>query len=109
MPKIKYYPISKKHGITQFPPPECNIHYSKGYVQAHWEWCEDLVVGEIDVDSPEVILNDIPDEFKSFIRCKAYEDGHSSGNDEVVAIMKSLVHDLSPAIKTFAQRAKIVY
>jgi hypothetical protein len=104
MPNIKYYPISSKHKIIQFPPPDSNICNSKEEAESCWGWCEDLVIGEVDIDSPEFIMNDIPDEFKSVIRCIAYEQGHSSGEEEVNMIMRSLVRDFSPAIKTFEER-----
>ncbi len=50
------------------------------------------------------ILAEIPKEFQSFVSGKAWDDGHSSGYEEVLSIASDLVGDLKPCIDVFMQR-----
>jgi hypothetical protein len=52
------------------------------------------------------ILADLPEEFHGFISHTAYEDGHSSGYEEVVQIARSLAHDLLPCVKNYTKKLK---
>ncbi len=71
-----------------------------------YDWAEDLVVEEIDVDDRDYILRDVPEELKGCISWMAYESGHSAGESEVASCMRNLVNDLLPAILAYGIRIK---
>ena len=50
------------------------------------------------------ILADIPDEFKSALSYMAYERGHSSGNEEIITVLRDLVSNLQEPIDEFRER-----
>ena len=47
------------------------------------------------------LLKSLPEEFHSFVRYYAYEHGHSSGYEEVLGIVQSLVYELEPVIEKY--------
>lgn len=47
------------------------------------------------------LLNKIPKEFHNFVSQYAWENGHSSGYDEVINIMSELICRLHPCIKEY--------
>lgn len=59
---------------------------------------------EIDIDKPEYIMRNIPDEFKSVLSMRAYDSGHSAGEDEVISILRGLVSDFEKPIKDYTER-----
>ncbi len=56
------------------------------------------------------ILSGVPEEFRSFISTKSWEDGHSAGYSEVLMCCQDLVDELRPCIeeykKTIAEKSK---
>jgi hypothetical protein len=47
------------------------------------------------------ILEQIPQEFHSFVRMYAWEQGHSSGYNEVLNIEENLIYHLTKAIERY--------
>lgn len=54
----------------------------------------------------EQLLAPIPPEFHYFIRYWSWEEGHSSGMEEVVQIAQSLAAELLPCCRAFEQRLR---
>lgn len=50
------------------------------------------------------LLKPLPPEFHAFVRGQAYDQGHSSGYEEVVSIAQGLVHDLEPCVMAYTKR-----
>lgn len=48
-----------------------------------------------------VLLADLPESFRLFVRRQAWEDGHSSGYEEVISIAQDLASGLQPAIEQY--------
>jgi|688.fasta_scaffold410114_3 hypothetical protein len=67
-------------------------------------WAADLVITEIDVDSSDYILRDVPEELKSSFSWKAYEAGHHAGEEEVACILRGFVDDFLPGILAYGAR-----
>lgn len=55
------------------------------------------------------ILKRVPEEFRGVLGWMAYDRGHSSGYDEVLMILDSLVSDLEKPIKDFENRIHNLY
>lgn len=51
-------------------------------------------------------LATIPESFRSYVESKSYEDGHSSGYEEVIGIARCMVADLAPCIADYATSLK---
>lgn len=71
-----------------------------------YDWAEDLIIQEIDIDDRDYILRNVPKELKGCISWMAYESGHSAGENEVACVMRGLVNDLLPAILAYGIRMK---
>lgn len=52
----------------------------------------------------EKLLAEIPQEFRLFVSAKAYEDGHSSGFQEILGCVQDLVAGLKEPCKQFEKR-----
>jgi len=52
----------------------------------------------------EKSLAEIPEEFRSFVRTHAWEQGHSCGYQEVLNYVEDMVWSLKPAIEKFQKR-----
>jgi flagellar biosynthesis/type III secretory pathway protein FliH len=52
----------------------------------------------------EELLKDIPEEFRPFIREKAWHEGHSAGYEEVLSYVRGLVHGLKDPIAKYAAK-----
>jgi len=50
------------------------------------------------------VLDEIPEEFHSFIKSESWESGHSSGREEVISLAQNLISDLKPCIGLFQKR-----
>jgi plasmid stability protein len=61
---------------------------------------------EIDIESDEYILKDIPKEFHSALTWMAYEHGHSAGESEVRNYLKGYVEDFRKPIQAFEKRLR---
>jgi hypothetical protein len=75
---------------------------SKEDVHNEMSWCEDLVITE--TTETEVLMNSIPEEFRSVLSYMAYERGHAYGDNEVELILRELIHNLKPAIDKYTER-----
>lgn len=51
-------------------------------------------------------LNDIPQEFHSFVSSYAWEQGHSHSHEEVLGYVQEIICGLKPAIKAYAKAIK---
>lgn len=51
----------------------------------------------------ELLLVELPDQFRNFVVQKAWQDGHSCGYDEVLSIVQNLVAGLVPAVETYRE------
>lgn len=49
-------------------------------------------------------MSGLPDEFLGVVESISWEDGHSSGYEEVVGIAESLAERLAPAIRKYTER-----
>lgn len=97
---IKYIATSARYNI------DAELFKTKEELLNCYDWAEDLVIEEIDVDDSNYILRDVPEELKGCISWMAYEQGHSAGESEVASCMRSLVYDLLPAILAYGIRMK---
>lgn len=97
---IQYKATSVLHRI------DSDLFKTKEDLMNSYDWAEDLVVSEIDVDDRDYILRDVPEELKGVFSWNAYESGHSAGESEVVSCMRSLVYDFLPAILAYGIRMK---
>lgn len=50
------------------------------------------------------LLNELPDEFQSYVTQTAWERGHSSGYEEVLGYVRDLVVDLAPVVQKYRTR-----
>jgi len=57
-------------------------------------------------EKQDKILEHIPQEFKSAISYHAYEQGHSSGNEEIIIHLSDLVDALLQPIQEFEKRIR---
>jgi hypothetical protein len=73
-------------------------------LQNSYDWVEDLVITEVDVDSNDYILRDVPEELKSTFSLMAYDAGHHAGEEEVACILRGFVNDLLPGILAYGAR-----
>lgn len=90
-----YLATSKTYGINEY-------NEDRNLLTERHSWAEDLVITEKDYD--EWLLESIPVEFRGPLSYMAYEDGHHAGEDEVNSILRSLIHDLRPAIEAYTKR-----
>jgi hypothetical protein len=60
-----------------------------------------IEIEEIDTDSEEYIMRDIPKEFHSTLSYMAYDRGHAYGMDEVRLHLKNFVEELQKPIEEF--------
>ncbi len=63
---------------------------------------EDLTWAEM--YETEFVLQEVPPEFRSGLSYMAYESGHSAGEEEVLSILRGLIHDLKPMIEAYRNR-----
>lgn len=52
------------------------------------------------------ILEQLPEELRSFVSWQAWDTGHSAGYNEVVLIASNLTEGLLPAVKAYTERLK---
>ena len=97
---IQYKATSVLHKI------DSELFKTKEELMNSYDWAEDLVVSEIDVDDRDYILRNVPEELKGVFSCNAYESGHSAGENEVACNMRNLVYDFLPAILAYGIRMK---
>lgn len=93
-----YIPTSKKYQIKR------EAYESLDIVKNYHDWIDDLVIEEI--EERDWLSEQLPPEFRSVLSYRAYEDGHSAGQEEVDLIFRGLVLDLLPAIQAFEKRIK---
>lgn len=55
-------------------------------------------------EEKSTILTEVPDEFREWLAQEAYDDGHSSGMEEVISILRSRVSGFMQAFKTYQLR-----
>jgi len=77
---------------------------TKEALQESYSWVEDLVITEVDVDSNDYILRNVPEELKSSFSWMAYDSGHHAGEEEVACILRGLVNDFLPGILAYGAR-----
>lgn len=63
-------------------------------------------IQEIDTDSEEYIMRNIPKEFHNALSYMAYEQGHAYGQSEIIYHLKSLVEGLEKPIQKFEERLR---
>jgi hypothetical protein len=49
-------------------------------------------------------MANLPPELQSFVRTRAYDQGHSAGEDETFMIMAGMAHDLQEAFDKYEKR-----
>lgn len=98
---IKYKASSVIYGVSSE-----QLFDTKEDLLNMYDFAEDLVIQEIDVDDRDYILRDVPEELKGVFSWNAYERGHSAGESEVASCMRSLVYDFLPAILAYGIRMK---
>ena len=101
---IRYYGLSKRYGI--FPESDGDYYKSKEDAFATVDFADDHEISEIDIDTEEFILRNVPPELKSPLSGFAYDKAHSYGHDETKSYLKELVSDLLPAILSYGKRMK---
>lgn len=96
------------------PQPLCvkiyRLEIVDGKVKAHYNGTFNVTPPFIQLTEEEYnselteLLKPLPSEFRSFVSSTAWNDGHSSGYEEVLSIAGSLVSDLKPAIDLFREK-----
>ena len=95
---IQYQASSATYNI------QAELFSTKEQLLNHYDWAEDLVITEVDVDSNDYILRDVPEELKSSFSWMAYDSGHHAGEEEVACILRGLVNDFLPGILAYGAR-----
>lgn len=103
---IHYYGTSAIHRIIA-PKSHCDYYKSKEDCIAAIDWAEDFQIHEVDLDDPEFILKDVPEEFKSVFSSYAWDRGHSYGKEEVTLHLHDLVSEFLPAILKYGERISL--
>jgi hypothetical protein len=109
MSNIKYSTKKSVSEVTRYDlydSPELAVD-SLGILDYDPEQHAHLVL-EVDLDSEEYILRDIPKEFHPFLSSLAWDQGHSAGEDEVRLHLRSFVGDygLKECIAAYTGRLK---
>lgn len=52
----------------------------------------------------EEAVKSLPDEFRTWVRGTAWEQGHSAGYEEVVSIAESMADELKPVVDVYTRR-----
>lgn len=91
--------------IYKFTP---ELFSTKEALKDMYGWAEDLVFTEVDVDSNDYILRNVPEELKSSFHCMAYDAGHNAGEEEVACILRGFVNDFLPGILAYGVRMSAV-
>lgn len=103
---------NKKNMNTQFKASSVIYGFNSEFFKTKeelldsYDFAEDLIIHEIDVDDRDYILRDVPAELKGCISWMAYESGHYAGESRVAYVMRNLVNDLLPAILAYGIRVK---
>lgn len=95
---IQYQATSEMY---KFQP---ELFATKEALQSSYDWVGDLVITEVDVDSNDYILRDVPEELKSSFSWIAYDSGHHAGEEEVACILRGFVNDFLPGILAYGAR-----
>ncbi len=53
------------------------------------------------------VLDELPAEFHNFVRSTSWDEGHSSGYENVISCAKELVAGLRPCVEAFAKRTGV--
>jgi hypothetical protein len=57
-------------------------------------------------DELTCLLTQLPEEFQGMVSSKGWEDGHSSGYEEVLSVVDTLIGELKPCIEKYTKRVK---
>lgn len=100
---IKYHLIGNKN----------NVFDSKKELIQYYDWqaykVDENHISEIDVDSEDYMLRDIPDEFRPAMVYMAYKLGHSYGESEIRYHLSELVDDFENPIRNFERKIRDQY
>ena len=104
--KDSYRDAKRKYPIIDNPMEkwECDEEYAKTCLQ--FVPYPPKMTDEQFVKEQDEILANVPKEFRGKLSYMAYERGHSSGNEEVIGILKELVSDLKESIENFEKRIR---
>jgi len=71
----------------------------------HWQLIQnDNIAKQAFWEEQNKILTDVPREFRDFLSQFAWEQGHASGYNEVIAILKDLVFEFGIALKQYQDK-----
>jgi len=89
-----------------------NLTYANGKPQKILEHASYMPVGvkprTVDEYNSDLkkILETLPIEFRGYVSSSSYEEGHSSGYDEIINLAQSMAEDLNKAIDAYTLRIK---
>lgn len=64
---------------------------------------EPMTTEDFEIEMKEA-LEDLPEEFASYVRNASYERGHAYGMEEVASIARDMAYELSQAFKAYTKR-----
>ena len=102
--KLAYDEASKRNPFVD--NPFRNWTCSKETTCHHYQEIPPRMTPEEFETQQDELLKEIPEEFRSAIFYKAWEDGHSSGYEEVIYHVKDLISTLEEPIAKFEQRIR---